>query len=124
MSEPGLVEVASHLADLWPFHIGYRDGQMRIILREVGSDSPGYALELHGLVAFFGREFLHDTVVVVSCHDGVGSFGWNMSAAERSQSQEIYLSRKDDPTKNLFRAIARDVVQRKCESREEWNFPG
>jgi hypothetical protein len=102
-------------------HVGFARDELRVVLAST-SGEPALVVELKGVHSFFDRGVANSGPVVARITEP-GSFGWHLSAEDRTRHREVHINVKADPTNNLFRAIARSVRTRTGES-EDRNFPG
>ena len=110
--------------DLTASRIGFRDGQMRIVLSGRSSGTPRYTILLQGLRCFFDHGVVNGRPLVASWERGVGSFGWWLPRREMEEHFELHLTSREDATRNWFRAIARDMTCRPFIAEEDLNYPG
>ena len=115
------LEVETVRGDLRIVHIGLLREELRLVLAaDAGGDF--LVVELKGIHSFFERGAVGCGGVVARVVEP-GSFGWHFSAEERGQHKEIHFNPKAEPTRNVFRALARTVIVRRGDA-EDANFPG
>ena len=124
MDSSDLVESACRTADFRVIHIGCRGNRMLVVFQRIDSQHPNYVVELHGLNRFFCRDVFGNEPIRVFCNNGVGSFGFDLARNDRGQYREFYINLKNDPHKNVFRAIVEKVIQREAVGNEDQNYPG
>jgi len=122
--EPINLEMITQESDFAIKHIGYRDGEIRIILKEISTAKPLLVIRLKKVRAYFDRGAICNKSVIIICNNGVGSFGWWMPRDEVKEYHELHINNKVDNTDNLFRAIVGNVEIRSFNELEDKNFPG
>ena len=116
------LEVETTRKDLRVVHVGFARRELRLVLAAAAGGDSSLVVELKDVHSFFDRGAVSCDVVVARIVEP-GSFAWHFSAEERRQHKEIHLNQKSNPTRNVFRALARMVLVRMGEP-DDANFPG
>lgn len=117
------LEEISREVDIAAHRLGFRDGEMRILLNEIRTGEISYAICLKEIYAYF-YSAPQDEPVTVRCSGDVGSFGWRLTSYERKRYKELFLQSKYDRTRVWCRVIAASVEYRSCVEIGDRNWPG
>jgi hypothetical protein len=101
--------------------LGFRKGQLNILLGSGIEPSPAYVLELHDMLSFWHNPTIN-APVSISLEDGCGSFGWWLPSG--FQCKQLRIAARSNVSQAILLALAKSVICRIANGPVDLNFPG
>jgi hypothetical protein len=114
------LETIAEQRELVVLRIGFREGELRLMLAGNPNDRAEFVIQLEQVASFFDS-FPRGVAVRVMNHPSQGSFGWWLGPNETYNQLE--LRPKTAETAGLFLALTKRVVYRTCRG-QDLNWPG